>query len=477
MSYMKLPIVIALAWFCSAIEAASMSAERHRAPPGTLVGIELNAFMPEETVDLYFADVVQTQLVVDGAGHLKASMRMPVDAAPGKRWLSAIGRSSGERVQVSILIETRWGQLGFGSDHKQYNPYENQLSASNIGSLTPHWSRAANCTLRSPVVTAYGFVLLGCRVSGLDQGLSAINESSGTTHWSVVANVDSQASMAVVDGKVFASAGRRRSVQVFDARTGTWLWSRPVLGDVVASPVIADGRLFIAARSGTLYSIDAHSGQTTYWSRSIGTGLRISAAPAVAGRILYVGADNDQLLRAFDAQSGTPLWAVAVGGTLPATPVVGNGKVYVAATDGNLYAFDAQDGSPRWVVPVGFEAPIVERIAQAPALARGVLYMANSQGTLSAIRASDGSTLWTATVGSRMFALPVVANGLVYTATEDGRLQVFEAQTGALLHSQLVGGGIEALNAVVVSNGRVLVSADRKVYAFSLPILAANTDQ
>jgi outer membrane protein assembly factor BamB len=477
MSYMKLPIVIALACCFSAVEAASMSAERHRAPPGTLVGIELNAFMPEETVDMYFADAVQTQLVVDGAGHLMASMRMPVDAAPGKHWLSAIGRSSGERAQVPIRIETRWGQLGFGSDHKQYNPYENQLSASNIGSLAPYWSRAVNCALRSPVVVAYGFVLLGCRVSGLDAGLSAVNESSGTTHWSVVGSVDSQASVAVVNGKVFASAGRRRSVQVFDAKTGTWLWSRPVIGDVIASPVVADGRLFIVARSGTLYSIDAHSGHTTYWNRNIGTGLRISAAPAVAGGILYIGADNDHLLRAFDAQSGTPLWAAAVGGALPATPVVGNGKVYVAATDGNLYAFDARDGSPRWVIPVGFEAPIDERIAQAPALARGVLYMANSQGTLSAIRASDGSTLWTTAVGSRMFAMPVVANGLVYTATEDGRLQVFEAQTGALLHSQLVGGGAEALNGVVVGNGRVLVSADRRVYAFGLPISAASTDQ
>jgi outer membrane protein assembly factor BamB len=465
----KLPVFLAL-WCCiAAVDAASLSTDRHRAPPGASIGVTLADFLPGEAVDLYFDDLVQTSLVVDATGQSTTTVGLPAEASPGEHWLAALGRSSGERAQARIRIETRWAQQGYGSDHKAYNPYENQLSAATIDALTPLWSKAVRCRLYGPVAVAYAYVFVGCRVAGLDAGLSAINEPTGGTHWSVVGSVDSQASLAVGNGKVFASAGRRRSLQVFDARTGTLAWSRAVLGDLVASPVISGRKLFVATLSGYLYSLDIDNQHTTYWSRSIGGGLRITAAPAVADGILYVGASNDQMLRAFDAGTGAPLWAEALGGNLPASPVVGNGKVFVTASDGNLYAFDALDGSLRWIVPAGFEAPVEERIAQTPALAQGVLYLGSSQGTLNAIRASDGSSLWVADLGSPMFASPVVANGLVYAAMRDGWLHILDARDGTLLHSRVVDSGNEALNTLVVSNGRVFVTTDRMVHAFGLP--------
>jgi outer membrane protein assembly factor BamB len=57
----------------------------------------------------------------------------------------------------------------------------------------------------------------------------------------------------------------------------------------------------------------------------------------VAGDVLYV-ASYDQTLTALDARDGTLRWQFTASGAIHATPVVSDGRVYVATLDGVVYA-------------------------------------------------------------------------------------------------------------------------------------------
>jgi quinoprotein glucose dehydrogenase len=65
------------------------------------------------------------------------------------------------------------------------------------------------------------------------------------------------------------------------------------------------------------------------------TGGSGSAGPSVtAGGLVFVGATNDNRLRAFDAATGEELWATTLVRTVNANPMIyqgRNGKQYVAA--------------------------------------------------------------------------------------------------------------------------------------------------
>jgi quinoprotein glucose dehydrogenase len=94
-----------------------------------------------------------------------------------------------------------------------------------------------------------------------------------------------------------------------------------------------------------LAAVDANTGDIV-WESTLGltealpegkqlTGGSGSAGPTVtAGGIVLVGATDDQRLRAFDARSGSELWAVKLEGAVNANPMTyrgRDGKQYVAA--------------------------------------------------------------------------------------------------------------------------------------------------
>jgi len=68
------------------------------------------------------------------------------------------------------------------------------------------------------------------------------------------------------------------------------------------------------------------------------TGGIVSAAPAVANGVVYVGS-QDGTIYALLADSGAELWSFPTGGPILSSPAVVNGVVYVGSNDSNVYAF------------------------------------------------------------------------------------------------------------------------------------------
>ncbi|GAB3388333.1 outer membrane protein assembly factor BamB family protein [Massilia agri] len=173
---------------------------------------------------------------------------------------------------------------------------------------------------------------------------------------------------------------------------------------------------------------------------------------------------------------------LAVHAEIRATPVLADGRLYVAAENGNLYAFDAAGAALQWL----FHAR--GGIGSTPAVHDGAVYFLSRDGRVHALDAATGKPVWTfRTGGERAFAAhgmfglprsgepvpdpwdlylssPLVHQGKVYVGSSDGHLYALEAKTGALAWAHRTGGVVHSSPALAGANV-VVGSWDGAVYA------------
>jgi outer membrane protein assembly factor BamB len=121
---------------------------------------------------------------------------------------------------------------------------------------------------------------------------------------------------------------------------------------VDSSPTVADGTVYVGSHDGTLYAVNAQTGEHE-WRFTEPSG-KIHSSPTVADGTVYVGTDEytetdtrgaperDGTLYAVDAETGQKKWGFTEPHDLVrSSPVVVEGTVYFGSYDGNLYAVDA----------------------------------------------------------------------------------------------------------------------------------------
>ena len=168
----------------------------------------------------------------------------------------------------------------------------------------------------------------------------------------------------------------------------------------VATPVLHDGAVYIAAgrdpeaslRAGILWALDAGgngdvtSGGVRWRFEDPDLGLAIATA-AVAGGIVYA-ADLNGFLFALDAESGEKLWTYDALAPFWSSPLVAEGKVYAADTEGDVAVLRA---GPTFEILA--ENAMPGAVYTSPSTDGSVVYLATSE-TLHALvaRASGGGT-------------------------------------------------------------------------------------
>ncbi|MGX7953137.1 outer membrane protein assembly factor BamB family protein [Tsuneonella sp. HG249] len=165
---------------------------------------------------------------------------------------------------------------------------------------------------------------------------------------------------------------------------------------------------------------------------------RLAAVPVIGDGKVFV-ADTEGMVHAFDAQSGGKLWshAAEVGGELRAANFGGGvsyegGRVYATNGVGEVVALDANTGSQVWKVkPAG-------PLRGAPTLAFGSVYVMTQDNQVVALSASDGKLLWnesgaTAQTGLFGVASPAAAQGTVISGFSSGELVAYRYENGRTL--------------------------------------------
>lgn len=211
--------------------------------------------------------------------------------------------------------------------------------------------------------------------------------------------------MKVVGSTVLAS---RAGIEFLDTTTGDVTAHHWVRGSCYFGVLPANGLLYTPPHNCACYIRAKLSGFMALNTRPSSTGTlkitedqRLQRGPAYGQTVdsrAGLGAEDWPTYRHDAARSGTAAskvgseltqgWRTELGGNLT-SPVVANGRVFLASTDEHiLYALHAETGQLLW--QHSFDA----RIDSPPTVYEGLVLTGCHDGSVVALRAADGSLVW-----------------------------------------------------------------------------------
>lgn len=146
------------------------------------------------------------------------------------------------------------------------------------------------------------------------------------------------------------------------------------------------------------------------------------AHPLIAEGLVFVASENPyfygMFLHALDADDGTTVWGpVEIPGTYwSAMLAYDDGKLFVLNNDGVLRAFEAATGTPQWSVNV----PRTYSYSRPPTAMGGLVFITGSGiSSVVALDGSNGDLLWHSSNGTSDASPTVVSSGLYLTSQCD----------------------------------------------------------
>ena len=125
--------ILLLAGFCFGQAAVSLSPKD--GPPTTKLRVSGSGFTPYAQIDIYFDTQDEALAVANGAGAFsQIVIQAPASAVSGSHWVSAVERGGQLGGQEQFKVSVGWSEF-MTKDMERYNPYENVLNVSNVGSL------------------------------------------------------------------------------------------------------------------------------------------------------------------------------------------------------------------------------------------------------------------------------------------------------------------------------------------------------
>ncbi|PEQ13114.1 pyrrolo-quinoline quinone [Novosphingobium sp. PC22D] len=140
--------------------------------------------------------------------------------------------------------------------------------------------------------------------------------------------------------------------------------------------------------------------------------------------------------------SPTRIWTAQVEGSsnkrrLAASPVVGEGKLFVMDTAGMVTAFDAGTGARLWSKDMGVSGDGSSSVFGGGAsYDNGRVYVTNGIGQVAALEASDGSEIWKVKPSGPLRGSPTVAFNSVYVMSQDNQIFALNAADGSALWTE-----------------------------------------
>lgn len=141
------------------------------------------------------------------------------------------------------------------------------------------------------------------------------------------------------------------------------------------------------------------------------------------------------------------VWSFNAESMIAGTPIVGEGRVFMAASNGRLFALRTTDGAEIW----SFDSK--ESFEASPLLFDGVLYLGGVNGTFFAIDAATGKERWRLKLedqikGSANWTVTDDGDGRILVGCYDTRLYCLAANDGKIVWSFKTGNYVNGTPAV-----------------------------
>ena len=256
--------------------------------------------------------------------------------------------------------------------------------------------------------------------------------------------------LTLADDTIYAISGTPQQVYMLDAGNGTvkgtFSPAAEPKGAIWWSPVtVGEGLAFVGyttsdTESAALYAFDPETGQEQW---EVGIESLILPAPFYADGVVYFGASNGCVYAAdVSTRQLKPGWpprddkgelACQAQDAIWATPLVIDGRVYVAAMDHHVYCLDAETGEVIWTSQVGGAMAVPPTLV----MEEGILYVGAFDGQLYAIKAESGELVegfgfeasnW---IWSKVLAL----GDQIFVTSLDGNLYALDPANGAEIWS------------------------------------------
>jgi outer membrane protein assembly factor BamB len=356
-----------------------------------------------------------------------------------------------------------------------------QHTGKALDALSPDlklaWSyRTLGTILTSSPAIVDGTVYVGTRdEDGTDNNtVLAVDLENGEKRWQLKADAQIQSSPAVEDGIVYASS-IRGTLYALDAKSGEKMWEKAVGKDDVQrawmyySPTVADGIVYQAystGKGGALMALDARTGEQL-WNSPLAGGWISESSPVVQDGRVIVGGDGGYLI-ALDAKTGMELWRKRpAGGWMHSMPAVDNGHVYMGYGGGLIVALDAATGNELWRYKSTDSSYIAGgTTGSSPAIVEGIVYMGFPDGNVTAIDAVTGQKKWSYRTQGGIISSSAVSGDTVYIGSNDGNLYAVNRNTGEVKWNYEIGTWV-ASSPAISGNTLVIGAFDGNLYAFT----------
>ncbi|WP_255198494.1 PQQ-binding-like beta-propeller repeat protein [Halorarius litoreus] len=346
-----------------------------------------------------------------------------------------------------------------------------------VGSDVVTWAVNHSYEWTSGPTVAAGTVFVGGNDDTGADAVFAYDAADGSLQWQYLTADNVEVSPVYASGYLYAITAYGTVYQL-DASTGDRLWTFDAGDD--GGITVVDDVVYVTGEGPSedrLYALNATTRERLWTFAKPGSGYGM-AAPAVVDGTVYVTSDDGHTY-AVDTATGTEQWnrTIAGAGSRLHSPVVNNGVVYVddasyGSTDANVYALDAADGSTIWSAPANVDG----YTRSSPALANGTLYL-TADGAVRAIDAATGGERWNTTVCTAAEHSPVYAGGVVYVPLSDSTLRAYDADTGALVW-RYGAYGEASFTPAVVDGVLYTTGLENSDYTYSLAALTGGpTDQ
>ena len=258
--------------------------------------------------------------------------------------------------------------------------------------------------------------------------LRAVDLGTHQRRWGVAAGDEVGSAPEISHGVVFVGIGARKPgtldrdwlVDGFNLADPSGPFRQRFQAAVIASVATDGTRLWAASFDDSVYAFAIEpSSRSLRQLWSFTTGTIISASPVIGDGLVYVAGDDGSVVALDPGRSGAERWRQDVGSPVDVSPVLDAGTLVAAGRDGRVHAYDAATGQPRWTV--GLHAQVKGSSGGLAAAADRVV-VCDSAGIVHLLDLATGAehASWTAPAVPR--GTPAIAAGFVYVTVADGRL-------------------------------------------------------
>lgn len=221
-------------------------------------------------------------------------------------------------------------------------------TAGTVGAYDLSGSRVWSYNLGSPPGGAPVIVGDTVYVVSFVGGVHAFDVGSGLRRWTSEIPGNIFAGVAVTDdGTVYIGSQDRA---LYAIEEGNPQWSFPTGDEIWCTPVVAaDGTIYVGSNDGWLYAIDPDGEER--WS--------VEIEGQMWGRpVLYEGdvivASTSRFIHRVDGETGESVWRTRTEGISSSSPLLApDGNLYVGTTSGNVFAIEPDEGGILWSLELG----------------------------------------------------------------------------------------------------------------------------